>query len=99
MNLELKIFVKLKWTLCYRIFTSQNFKHTSCEGAKRTTPVITKKGKYGTRKEVTTTSPLGMCGEKKCVLKRLNDVILKPLKLLFSCLFSMAYFVGGQIKQ
>ena len=45
-------------------------------GAKRTTPVITKKGKYGTRKEVFTTSPLGMCGEKKCVSKRLNDVIL-----------------------
>ena len=26
-----------------------------------------KKGKYGTRKEVFTTSPLGMCGKKKCV--------------------------------
>ena len=76
MNLELKIFVKLSWTLCYWIFTSQNFKHTTSEGAKRTTPVITKKGKYGTRKEVTTTSPLGMCGEKKCVQKKLNDVIL-----------------------
>ena len=67
MNLGLKIFLKLSWTLCYWIFTNQNFKHTTYEGAKRTTPVITKKGKYGTRKEVTTTSPLGMCGEKKCV--------------------------------
>ena len=76
MNLGLKIFVKLSWTLCYWIFTSQNFKHTTCWGAKRTTPVITKKGKYATRKEVFTTSPLGMCGEKKCVSKTLNDVIL-----------------------
>ena len=40
---------------------------TTCEGAKHTTLVITKKGKYGKRKELTTTSPLGMCGEKKCV--------------------------------
>ena len=30
MNLGLKIFVKLSWTLCYWIFTSQNFKHTTC---------------------------------------------------------------------
>ena len=67
MNLELKIFVKLSWTLCYWIITSQNFKHMTPERAKRTTLVITKKGKYGTRKEVTTTSPLGMCGEEKCV--------------------------------
>ena len=62
MNLVLKIFVKLSWNLCYRIFTSQNFKHTTSEGAKRTTLVITKKGKYGRRKEVTTTSQLGMWG-------------------------------------
>ena len=67
MNLGLKIFVKLSWALCYRIFRSQNFKHTTSGGEKRTTPVITKKRKYGTRKEVTTTSPLGMCGQKKCV--------------------------------
>ena len=67
MNLGLKIFVKLSCTLCYWIFTSQNFKHTTCEGAKRTTPFIAKKGKYGTRKGVTTTSSLGMGGEKQCV--------------------------------
>ena len=62
MNLGLKIFVKLSWNLCYRIFTSQNFKHTTSEGAKRRTLVITKKGKYGTGKEVTTTSQRGMWG-------------------------------------
>ena len=69
MNLGLKIFVKLSWTLCYWVFTSQNFKHTTSEGAKRTTLVITKKGKYGTRKEVTTTIPLGMRGEKNVYKK------------------------------
>ena len=70
MNLGLKIFVKLSWTLCYWIFTSQNFKHTTCKGAKRPTPVITKKGKYGTRKEVTTTSLLRMCGGKEMCIKK-----------------------------
>ena len=45
-------------------------KHTPSEGAKRTTLVITRKGKYGTRKEVTTTSPLGMCwGKEMCTKK------------------------------
>ena len=67
MNLGLKIFVKLSWTSCYWVFTSQNLKQTTSEGAKRTTLVITKKGKYGRRKEVTTTIPLGMGEQKKCV--------------------------------
>ena len=40
---------------------------TTCEGAKHTIPVITKKRKYGARKEVTITSPLEMGGQKKCV--------------------------------
>ena len=40
---------------------------TTCEGAKHTTLFITNKRKYGTRKEVTTISPLGMCREEKCV--------------------------------
>ena len=68
MNLGLKIFVKLSWTLCYWIFTSQNFRHTTSEAGKRTTPVITKKGNYGTRK-VPPQASLG-CAGKRNVYKK-----------------------------
>ena len=69
MSLGLNSFAKLRRTLGYWILiTSQKFKHTTCEGAKRTYGTsYHKKRKYGSKIEVTTTNPLGLCGEKKYV--------------------------------
>ena len=70
MNLGLKNFVKLSWTLCYWIFTSQNFNHTTSEGAKRTTLVITKKGKIWHKKRSNHHKPAWDVRAKEMCIKK-----------------------------
>ena len=89
--------MKLRRTLRYRMFTSQKFKYTTCEGSKRMAPVITKSENMAQKLKGTTTSPHGVeRGKEMCNDDCIDE--LKPLKLLFSCLFSMASFVGGQVR-